>query len=172
VPYLEKWQQNEWRWMLAISNRPSHFKEPLPLYTKVMKLVNYNDFREFGDQCGFTFPPIHVFWGASPQNQTKFYLRVLELRNELLDRFHHKELRLHVGEWRSILRDTYWKWDAMPKLEDKYQPDVDPEFDPENPYVYGGELFFWVCPSGRQVWGVHCEGLDGLWMSGDGGYGK
>src|SRR5882724_6051776 len=36
----------------------------------------------------------------------------------------------------------YWKQDAMPKLEDKYQPDIDPEYNPENPYVYGGELFF------------------------------
>src|SRR5882762_7082136 len=128
--------------MLAISNRPSHFKEPLPLYTKVMKLVNYNDFREFGDQCGFTFPPIHVFWGASPQNQTKFYLCVLELQNELVDRFRCKEPHLRVGEWRSILKDMYWKWDVMPKLEDKYQPNIDPEYNPENPYVHGSELFF------------------------------
>ena len=128
--------------MVAISSPPAHFKDPLSLYTEATKLVNYNDFREFGDQCGFAFPPIHVFWGASPQNQTKFYLRILELWNELVDCFHHKEPCLHVGEWRSILRDTYWKRDAMPKLEDKYQPDIDPEYDPENPYVHSGELFF------------------------------
>ena len=127
---------------MAISKAPSHFKKPLPLYTEVMNLVNFNNFREFGDQRGFAFPPIYVFWGASPQNQTKFYLHVLELQNELVDRFRHKEPCLHVGEWHSILGDTYWKRDTMPKLEDKYQPDIDPKFDPQNPYVYGGELFF------------------------------
>ena len=72
----------------------------------------------------------------------KFYLRVLELWNKLVDRFCHKEPCLRVGEWCLILGDTYWKRDAMPKLEDKYQPDIDPEYDPENPYVHGSELFF------------------------------
>jgi hypothetical protein len=41
-----------------------------------------------------------------------------------------------------ILRDTYWKRDAMLKLEDTYQPDIDPEYDPECPDVHGEALFF------------------------------
>jgi hypothetical protein len=97
---------------------------------------------DYGDQRAFDFPPIHLFWGPSPANQTKFYLRVLELRHELLDRFRQREVRLRGGEWRSILGDTYWKRDAMPKLEDTYQPEINPEYDPESPYVHGGALFF------------------------------
>jgi hypothetical protein len=97
---------------------------------------------DYGDQRAFDFPPIHLFWGPSPANQTKFYLHVLELCHELLDRFYLREVCLQGGEWQSILRDTYWKHDAMPKLEDTYQPEIDPEYDLKSPYVHGGTLFF------------------------------
>jgi hypothetical protein len=66
----------------------------------------------------------------------------MELRHELEGRFCRGEVRLRTGEWHSILGETYWKRDAVPKLEERYQPEIDPAYDPEDPYCYGGKLFF------------------------------
>jgi hypothetical protein len=137
-------QNNETRRNADISKSPApaFLKEPVFIWTWATWHIDHMKMWNYGQQCGFAFPPIHLFWGAQPQKQTQYYLRIMELRHELEGRFCRGEVRLRTGEWHSILGETYWKRDAVPKLEERYQPEIDPAYDPEDPYCYGGKLFF------------------------------
>ena len=57
----------------------------------------------------FTLPPIHLFWGASEQNQRTYYHHLLVLWNEFSLRAQGDLPGLTTEEWRSVLGNTYWK---------------------------------------------------------------
>jgi predicted small metal-binding protein len=88
----------------------------------------------------FAYPPLHLFWGGSEQNQRKFYYKFLLLRRELSLRPEKELPGLTTKEWRSILGDTYWK--SMWPKPDANDPSPTPSFDHTKFWIYGGPLFF------------------------------
>ena len=87
----------------------------------------------------FALPPVHLFWGASEQNQRTYYYHLLVLRREFLLHAQGDYLGLFTEEWRSILGNTYWKsmW-PRPKPDDVNSSN----FNTARFWIYGGPLFF------------------------------
>ena len=87
----------------------------------------------------FTLPPIHLFWGASEQNQRTYYYHLLILRSQFSLRGESEIPGLMTDEWRSILGNTYWKsrW-PRPNPGDV----ASSTFDPAQFWIHGGPLFF------------------------------
>ena len=87
----------------------------------------------------FALPPIHLFWGASDQNQRTYYYHLLILWTEFSSRTERDLPGLTTEEWRSILGNTYWKsmW-PRPNPSDACSSN----FDPMQFWIKGGPLFF------------------------------
>jgi len=90
----------------------------------------------------FALPPLHLFWGASEQNQRTYYYHLLALRNQFSLRAEGRLGNLPgltTAEWRSILSNTYWK---------SMWPNPNPgevgssNFNPARFWTKGGPLFF------------------------------
>jgi len=125
-----------------------------------MSHVSHIDIKERQSTRCFTLPPVHLFWGASEQNQRTYYYHFLILHDE----FHHRaqsDLRgLTTEEWRSVLGNTYWKlmW-PRPNPGDVGSSN----FDPLQFWVHGGPLFFGDEMSAQVVAGrdvasvLHCR---------------
>ena len=87
----------------------------------------------------FALPPVHLFWGASEQNQRTYYYHFLILRDEFARRAGGDLPGLTTEEWRSVLGNTYWKsmW-PRPNPGDAGSSN----FDPLQFWIHGGPLFF------------------------------
>jgi hypothetical protein len=104
-----------------------------------MRHVSHIDLKEGQSPRRFAVPPVHLFWGASEQNQRTYYYHLLVLRKEFSLRFISDLPGLTTEEWRSVLGNTYWKrmWPrSIPS-------DVgSSDFDPARFWIHGGPLFF------------------------------
>ena len=89
--------------------------------------------------CHFALPLIHLFWGASEQNQRTYYHHLLVLQNEFSLQAQGDLPGLTTEEWRSILGNTYWKsmW-PRPNPSDVTLFN----FNLVRFWVHGGPLFF------------------------------
>jgi hypothetical protein len=116
---------------------PPWYPDQQFIWKQAMRHVPYVDLKQSNTRRRFALPPIHLFWGASEQNQKTYYYHFLVLRNEFSCRADLSGLPgLTTQEWRSILGNTYWKsmW-PRPNLGGT-------SFDPERFWIHGGPLFF------------------------------
>ena len=105
----------------------------------MLQVANF-DLKEVQYPRRFAHPPIHLFWGASEQNQRTYYYHLLILWNVFSMRAdgHLGDLPgLTTEEWRSILGNTYWK-SILPNSGDVHSSN----FDPAQFWIHGGPLFF------------------------------
>ena len=108
----------------------------------MMLHITHVDLKERQSPRRFPFPPVHLFWGASEQNQRTYYYHFLVLRDQFLSRGegHLGDLPgLTTEKWRSVLGNTYWKsmW-PRPNSGDVGLSN----FDPARFWIHGGPLFF------------------------------
>jgi hypothetical protein len=104
-----------------------------------MSHVSHVDLKERQSPQHFALPPVHLFWGASEQNQRTYYYHFLILRKEFSHCAGGDLPGLTTDEWRSILGNMYWKsmW-PRPKSGDAGSLN----FDPLQFWTHGGPLFF------------------------------
>jgi len=104
-----------------------------------MSHVSHVDLKEQQSLRRFALPPVHLFWGASEQNQRMYYYHFLILRKEFSHCAGGDLPGLTTDEWRSILGNTYWKsmW-PRPKSGNAGSSN----FDPLQFWTHGGPLFF------------------------------
>ncbi len=89
--------------------------------------------------CRFTLPSVHLFWGATEQNQQTYYYHLLVLRQETSLHTLGNLPGLFTEEWRSVLSNKYWKsmWPG-PKHEDVNLSNFDAVWF----WIHGRPLFF------------------------------
>jgi hypothetical protein len=104
-----------------------------------MNHVSFVNLKEGQSPRRFTLPPIHLFWGASEQNQRMYYHHLLILQNEFSLRAQGDLLGLTTEEWRSILGNTYWK-SMWPRLNPGNVSSSN--FNLAQFWIHGGPLFF------------------------------
>ena len=104
-----------------------------------MRHVSHVGLKERKSPRRFAVPPLHLFWGASEQNQRTYYYHLLVLWAEFSHRGGGDLPGLTTEEWRSILGNTYWKsmW-PRPNPGDVGSS----SFDPARFWIRGGPLFF------------------------------
>ena len=123
----------ELRRLVDATPPPPWFPKQQYIWEQALRHVPYVDLKESSSPRRFAFPPLHLFWGASEQNQATYYHHYLVLRREFSDRAERSGLPgLTTEEWRSVLGNTYWK---------KMWPSSS-TFDPERFWIHGGPLFF------------------------------
>ncbi len=74
-----------------------------------MAHVSHVDLKEGQSPRRFALPPLHLFWGASEQNQRTYYYHILVLWDEFSLRTQANLPGLMTDEWWSVLGNTYWK---------------------------------------------------------------
>jgi predicted small metal-binding protein len=118
---------------------PPWFPKQQSIWVRAMNHVSHVDLKEGQSPRRFALPPLHLFWGASEQNQRTYYYHLLVLRNEFSLRSEGDLPGLTTGEWRTVLGNTYWKsmW-PRPTPDDAGSSN----FDPLQFWIHGGPLFF------------------------------
>jgi hypothetical protein len=118
---------------------PPWFPEHQSVWLHAMRHVSAVGIKERQSPRRFAFPPLHLFWGASEQNQRTYYYHLLVLWSEFSSRPVGDLPGLTTEEWRSILGNTYWKsmW-ARPNPSDVGSSN----FDPARFWIHGRPLFF------------------------------
>jgi hypothetical protein len=118
---------------------PPWFPKRQRIWDHAMLQVSNVDLEGGQSSRRFALPPVHLFWGASEQNQRTYYYHLLVLRREFSLRAQGDRPGLFTEEWRSILGNTYWKsmW-PRPKPDDVNSSN----FDAARFWIYGGPLFF------------------------------
>ncbi|KAF8494365.1 hypothetical protein F5888DRAFT_1805539 [Russula emetica] len=118
---------------------PSWYPKQQRIWDHAMKHVSHVNLKEGQSPRRFALPPIHLFWGASEQNQRTYYYHLLVLWREFLSRTQRDLPGLMTEEWRSILGNSYWKsmW-PRPNPGDVRSSN----FDPARFWIQGGPLFF------------------------------
>jgi hypothetical protein len=129
----------ELRRLLDESPPPPWFPEHQSAWDHAIRHVFAVDLKEQQSPRRFTLPPLHLFWGASEQNQRTYYFHYLILRHEFERRAASDLPGLTTEEWRSVLGNTYWKsmW-PRPNPGDASSSN----FDPAQFWSHGGPLFF------------------------------
>jgi len=104
-----------------------------------MSHVSHVGLKERQSPRRFALPPLHLFWGASEQNQRTYYYHLLVLWNEFFIRARGDLPGLMIEEWRTVLGNTYWKsmW-PRPTPGDVGSS----TFDPARFWIHGGPLVF------------------------------
>ena len=108
-----------------------------------MKHVSVVDLKTQHSPRRFAHPPLHLFWGASEENQRTYYYHFLILREQFSSRaassYQDGLPGLTTEEWRSVLGNSYWKsmW-PRPNSGDASSSN----FDPARFWIHGGPLFF------------------------------
>jgi hypothetical protein len=141
---------------------PPWYPQRQSIWDQALIHVSHVDLKEGQSPRRFALPPLHLFWGASEQNQRTFYYHLLVLWKEFSSRPLANLPGLTTEEWRSVLGNTYWKsmW-PRPLPGDVSSSN----FDPARFWICGGPLFFGdeksaEVASGRGVASVlycHCE---------------
>ena len=72
-----------------------------------MAHVSHVDLKEGQSPRRFALPPLHLFWGASEQNQRTYYYHILVLWDEFSLRTQANLPGLMTDEWWSVLGNTY-----------------------------------------------------------------
>jgi hypothetical protein len=118
---------------------PPWFPKRQGVWEHAMRHVSHVDIKERESLQRFALPPLHLFWGATEQNQRTYYYHLLVLRNEFSLRAEGDLLGLMTEEWRSVLGKTYWKsmW-PRPTPNDAGSSN----FNPLRFWIHGGPLFF------------------------------
>jgi hypothetical protein len=142
---------------------PPWFPKHQSVWDQAMRHVSHVGLKERESPRRFALPPLHLFWGASEQNQRTYYYHLLVLWEQfsLRAQGHLGNLPgLTTEEWRSVLGNTYWKsmW-PRPNPGDAGSSN----FDPAKFWSHGGPLFFGdemsaEVASGREVTSIlHCR---------------
>jgi hypothetical protein len=118
---------------------PPWFPKQQSVWVQATAHVSHVDLKEGQSPRRFALPPLHLFWGASEQNQRTYYYHLLVLWNEVSLRTQANLPGLTTEEWRSVLGNTYWKsmW-PRPNPGDAGSSN----FDPARFWIRGGPLFF------------------------------
>jgi hypothetical protein len=132
----------ELRRLCDVDAPPPWYPKRQGVWDHAMRHVTHVNIKEGQSPRRFALPPIHLFWGASEQNQRTFYYHFLVLREQFMSRAegHLGDLPgLTTDEWRSVLGNSYWKsmW-PRPNPGDANSSN----FDPARFWIHGGPLFF------------------------------
>ena len=128
---------SELRRITDVAAAPAWFLEIHEVWKIATGHVNHVKLHPLTQTRRFSLPPIHLFWGSNEENQRIFYYHFLLLRGAFQEQCRHDLPPLTTSEWRSILNNTYWKW-QWPK-GDNLTPEP---FDVNLFWKHGGPLFF------------------------------
>jgi len=86
---------------------PPWFPKQQSIWVQAMAHVSHVDLKEGQSPRRFALPPLHLFWGASEQNQRTYYYHILVLWDEFSLRTQANLPGLMTDEWWSVLGNTY-----------------------------------------------------------------
>jgi len=114
---------------------PSWYPNQQCIWDHAMLHVNPFLLKEGQSPHCFALPPVHIFWGATEQNQKTFYYNFLVLRDQFSLRAQRNLPGLTIEQWRSVLGNAYWK-----SMWPKPAPGGSFNFDPLQFWIHGGPL--------------------------------
>ena len=89
---------------------PPWFPKCQGVWEHAMKHGSHVNIKERESPRHFALPPLHLFWGATEQNQRTYYYHLLILQNEFSLHAEGDLLGLTTEEWRFVLGNMYWKF--------------------------------------------------------------
>ncbi|KAI0069215.1 hypothetical protein BV25DRAFT_1910910 [Artomyces pyxidatus] len=134
-------QHDELRRYLNMADFPPYMHKPVAIYLDALNHTDHRVLLKSDSPREFLFPPIHLFWGPSPPTQRLFYLRAQQLLPDMRGRVDRGLPGLTTREWREVLNDAYWKR-QWPTAGQRFNPAVDPPFNADRFFAYGGIGFF------------------------------
>ncbi|KAH9013792.1 hypothetical protein EDB83DRAFT_2321613 [Lactarius deliciosus] len=124
--YLSQLNHPELKRLTSTGPAPSWFPAVQEVWTTAVGHVSHLNLAPSSSPRRFSLPPIQLFWSGNEENQCIFYYHLLLLRHALQDRRTCDLPPLTMGEWKTILGNTYWKT-QWPKQDDPPTATFDPD---------------------------------------------
>ncbi|KAH9015824.1 hypothetical protein EDB85DRAFT_2156364 [Lactarius pseudohatsudake] len=148
--YLSQSNHPELKHFTSTGPVPSWFPAVQEVWTTALSHVSHLNLAPSSSPQRFTLPPIQLFWSGNEENQRIFYYHLLLLRHAIQDRCKCDLLPLTMGEWKTILGNTYWKT-QWPKRDNPHTA----TFDHDVFWKHGGPYFFGDIRSAEVAAGHH-----------------